>query len=102
VGVRIVVITPSADSGLEFGRIFVGQDSFFGAAAVFECIEAGFGFAVRGARAGGSGRVGGRELVERIAHGCFRADCGGAECEACARNPGKRLIRSEMEAFSEL
>jgi hypothetical protein len=74
VGVGIVLIEPGLDGGFEYGGVFVGQHGFFGAAAVFERVQAGFGFAVRAARAGGAGVVGRREFVERIVHCGFRRE----------------------------
>ncbi len=70
VGVGAVLIEPGLNGGFKFGGIFVGQDGFFGAAAVFERIQAGFGFALGGARAGGAVGVIGRERVdEEVVHG---------------------------------
>ncbi len=56
---RVVLIEPVFDGGGVFGGIFVGQDGYFGAAAVGEAVQGGFGFAFRGAGAGGAARFGG-------------------------------------------
>jgi hypothetical protein len=51
---RRIVFEPAANSGFEFGGVFVAQDEFLGAAAVDEPVHGRARFAFDGARASGA------------------------------------------------
>ncbi len=91
---------------VEFGGIFIGEDGFFGAAAVVETVHARFGLAFRTSRSCRAGVFGfglgelrflvDRRIffVEEILHIVPLAyECGGAACGAGVRKRGKVLIR---------
>lgn len=50
--IGLVEFEPAIDEGVEFGRVFVAENGFFGAAAVLDGIFAGAGFAAGSAGAG--------------------------------------------------